>query len=68
MQEELVAAEPDRFFNPPTSARATFSNWLGVFLDAPDENRVDWEEIAGILEDAFRNVAPKALIAELDKR
>ena len=62
------ASPEDRFFNPPTSARGTFSNWLGVFLDAPGENGVDWEEIAAILEDAFRNVAPKALIAELDKR
>lgn len=43
-----------------------FSGWLGVFLDTSGENEVDWDEIAAILEDGFRNVAPKKLIAELD--
>jgi hypothetical protein len=68
VQEELVSAEPERFFKPPTSARGTFSEWLGVFLDAPGKNTVDWNEVAAILEEAYRNVAPKQLIAELDNR
>jgi hypothetical protein len=67
-QEVLVSAEPERFFKPPTSASGTFSSWLGVFLDTSGENKVDWDEIAAILEDADRNVAPKMLIAELDYR
>jgi hypothetical protein len=50
------------------SAKGTFSGWLGVFLDTSGENKVDWDEIAAILEDAFRHVAPKKLIAELDNR
>jgi hypothetical protein len=68
VQEELVSAEPERFFKPPMSARGTFSDWLGVFLDTSGENKVDWNEIAAILEDAYRNVAPKELVAELDNR
>jgi hypothetical protein len=68
VQEELVSAEPERFFKPPMSATGTFSGWLGVFLDTPGETKADWEEIAAILEEAFRNVAPKKLIAELDNR
>ena len=68
VQEELVSAEPERFFKPPMSAKGTFSRWLEVFLDTSGENKVDWDEIAAILEDAFRNVAPKKLIAELDNR
>ena len=67
-QEELVSAEPERFFKPPMSARGTFSDWLGVFLDTSGENKVDWNEVAAILEDAYRNVAPKELVAELDNR
>jgi hypothetical protein len=35
VQEELVTAEPHRFFRPPPSASGTFSTWLGVFLDLP---------------------------------
>jgi len=69
VQEALVAAEPERFFTPPTSARGTFSTWIGVFLDASGDTLVvDWEEIAEIVEDAFRLVAPASAIAELDRR
>jgi hypothetical protein len=67
VQEELVSSEPERFFEPPTSAKGTFSGWLGVYLDTGGRNNVDWNEIAAILEDAYRNVAPKQLVAELDK-
>jgi hypothetical protein len=68
VQEELVSAEPERFFRPPMSAGGTFSGWLGVFLDMPGEHSVDWDEIAALLEEAYRTVAPKQLIAELDGR
>lgn len=66
VQEELVTTEPERFFAPPTSTRGTFSDWLGVFLDTSGRNAVDWEEVATIVEDAFRLVAPRDLIAQLD--
>ncbi len=65
---ELVSGEPERFFEPPTSAAGTFSGWLGVFLDTTGTNKVDWREITAILEDAYRTVAPKNLVAELDHR
>ena len=65
---ELASAEPERFFRPPVSARGTFSGWLGVFLDLPGENSADWNEIAAILEEAYRLVAPRQLIAELNGR
>lgn len=61
-QEMLVSAAPDRFFRPPYVGHR---GWLGVYLDADE---VDWEELAQILEDAFREVAPKRLRAELDAR
>ena len=66
VQEELVVGEPERFYKPPTSARGTFSDWVGVFLDTAGANRVDWREIAAIIKDAYRMVAPKQLIADLD--
>ena len=66
-QDELVNADPKRFFKPPTSASGTFSAWLGVFLDL-GQDEADWVELAAILENAYRNVAPKKLIAELDTR
>jgi hypothetical protein len=68
VQEELVSAEPERFFEPTPSASGTFSGWLGVFLDTSGAHKVDWDEIAAIVEDAFRQVAPKNLIAQLDDR
>jgi hypothetical protein len=59
VQDELVSAEPERFFRPPYVGGR---GWLGVRLDVA----VDWDEIGEIVEDAYRMVAPKTLIAELD--
>jgi len=60
VQAELVELEPERFFVPPYVGHR---GWLGVRLDvAPD-----WDEIAKILEDAYRLVAPKTLIKQLDE-
>jgi hypothetical protein len=55
MQRSLVEAEPERFFVPPYVGPR---GWLGVHLD----RGTDWEEIAGILEDAFAEVAPAKLV------
>ena len=63
---ELTASEPLRFFHPTPSASGVFADWLGVYLDADADDRVDWSEIAHILEDAFRTTASKRLIARLD--
>jgi hypothetical protein len=68
VQEELLSTEPNRFFRPPTSASGVFSGWLGVYLDLPAKDRVSWGEVAVILEEAYRHVAPKSLVAELDAR
>lgn len=59
-QEELIAADPQRFFRPPYVGHR---GWLGVRLDRDP----DWSEIAELCEDAFRTVAPKALVARLDE-
>jgi hypothetical protein len=59
-QEELVGSDPARFFRPPYVG---VRGWLGVYLDVPD---VDWDEIAEIVTEAYRTVAPKRLVARLD--
>lgn len=58
-QEALVATDPARFFVPPYVGGR---GWLGVRLDVP----ADWDEIAEIVTDAYRQVAPKRLVAQLD--
>ncbi|HEX3532268.1 MAG TPA: MmcQ/YjbR family DNA-binding protein [Thermoanaerobaculia bacterium] len=60
-QEARVGASPERFFLPPYVGHR---GWLGVFLDVS----VDWGEIADLVADAWRVVAPKRLVAELDAR
>ncbi len=60
-QEAVVGSEPDRYFRPPYVGPR---GWLGVWLDVP----VDWAEIADLVDDAYRAVAPKRLIADLDAR
>jgi hypothetical protein len=58
-QEELVASDPERFFRPPYVGGR---GWLGVYLDV---DGVDWEEIGEIVTDAYRQIAPKKLVAQL---
>ena len=57
----LAAARPESFFVPPYVG---VRGWLGVYLDVP----ADWEEIAGLVDDACRMVAPQTLIRQLDGR
>jgi hypothetical protein len=54
-QELLVQADPARFYRPPYVGHR---GWLGVRLN----DGVDWDELAGIVEDAFATVAPKSLL------
>jgi hypothetical protein len=60
VHEALVGSEPQRFFWPPYVGGR---GWLGVYLDVPG---VDWAEIAEIVTDAYRTVAPKRLADTLD--
>lgn len=59
VQADLADREPDRFFVPPYVGHR---GWLGVRLDVD----VDWDEIAGIIDEAYRLVAPKTLVRQLD--
>ena len=61
VQPESIATDPQRFFRP---AYVGHRGWLGIRLD----RGVDWTEMAEILAEAFRCVAPKRLIADLDAR
>jgi len=60
-QEVLVAADPRRLFVPPYVGHR---GWLGVWLDVA----VDWSEIGELVVEAYRSVAPKRLLASLDRR
>ena len=58
-QEVLVASDPNRFFIPQYVGS---KGWIGVRLDAG----VDWDEVAELVEDSYRLIAPKRLAARLD--
>ena len=57
----MADAEPERFFVPPYVGHR---GWLGLRLDVD----VDWDEVAGVIAEAYRHVAPAKLLAELDGR
>jgi hypothetical protein len=54
-QQVLVDGDPERFFRPPYVGHR---GWLGVRLD----RGLDWDELAGIAEDAYAEVAPAKLV------
>jgi len=47
LQETLIADGPERFFAPPYVGPR---GWLGLRLDLPN---IDWDEVAGIVEDSY---------------
>jgi hypothetical protein len=61
MQGMLVEADPERFFVPPYVGHR---GWLGVRLD----RGLDWNELAGIVEDAYAEIAPQKLVESARRR
>ena len=56
-QEALL--EDERFFPTPYAAR---QGWVSLRVDG----RTDWQEVAGLLREAYRQVALKRMLKELD--
>jgi predicted DNA-binding protein (MmcQ/YjbR family) len=59
-QAMLVDADAERFFVPPYVGN---KGWIGLYLD---RGRVDWDELAALVEQSYRLIAPKRLAATLD--
>ena len=55
MQRMLVDADAERFFVPPYVGHR---GWLGLRLD----REIHWDELTGIVEDAYAEVAPPKLV------
>ncbi|MDQ2749818.1 MAG: MmcQ/YjbR family DNA-binding protein [Actinomycetota bacterium] len=60
VQDALIARDPEQYFRPPYVGHR---GWVGVRIDGEP----DWTEIAELVRDAYRQVAPKGLIALLDE-
>ena len=59
VQEEMIAADPERFYRPPYVGHR---GWIGLRVDiAPDR-----DEVANLLDEAYRQVAPRTLVRQLD--
>jgi hypothetical protein len=59
-QSLLVAAAPERYFVPPYVGHR---GWIGLRLDRDAE----WDEIAGVIEDAWLARAPRRHLAALER-
>jgi hypothetical protein len=57
-QAIMVNADPDRFFVPPYVGP---SGWIGIRLD----RNPDWAEVAELMKDSYRLVAPKRLLSSM---
>lgn len=58
-QAELLASGDPFFFPSYVGSKG----WIGVKLG----RSTDWEEIAEIVEDSYRHIAPKRLVKQLDE-
>ena len=59
VQEELVAEDAAHYFRPPYVGH---KGWIGVRID----NRPDWNAVASLVADAYRQVATPRQRAVLD--
>lgn len=59
VQAEVLETDPERFFRPPYVGHR---GWIGLRVDVD----VDWDEVAEVVRDAYRCVAPKTLVRQLD--
>lgn len=58
-QAMLIEADPRRFYRPPYVGP---SGWIGVRLDVD----LDWEEVEEMIEESWRLVAPRRVVAAFD--
>jgi hypothetical protein len=61
VQQGLIESDPERFFRPPYVGP---SGWVGVVID----KRPDWGMVAWLVEQAYRQVAQRRLVAKLPAR
>ncbi len=59
-QPALVSSDPNRFFVPPYVGN---KGWVGIYLDI----QLDWDELGELIEDSYRLIAPKRLLADLGR-
>jgi predicted DNA-binding protein (MmcQ/YjbR family) len=59
VQQALVGDDPERYYIPPYVGA---KGWVGVVLDG----ELDWSELTELVEDSYRLIAPKRLVAQLD--
>jgi predicted DNA-binding protein (MmcQ/YjbR family) len=59
MNEALSRSDPERFFLP---AYLAHRGWVSVRLKG---KRIDWEEVADLIEMSYRLVAPRALARKI---
>ncbi len=55
--ERLAAAQPGRFYMP---AYVGPKGWVALRLDIGE---IDWDEVAELVADSYRRIAPKGLAA-----
>ena len=58
-EQEMLLAVGDPFFYPKYVGS---KGWIGIFVD----ESTDWAEVAELVEDSYRTIAPKTLVAVLD--
>jgi predicted DNA-binding protein (MmcQ/YjbR family) len=59
-EQDVLAGDVDRFFVPPYVGG---KGWLAMYLDDPD---LDWSEVAELVEDSYRQKAPKRALKVLE--
>jgi len=58
LQEVMVGTDPEHYFVPPYVGH---KGWIGIRLDG----EVDWDDVADLIKDSYRMLAPKRLLTQI---
>jgi hypothetical protein len=61
-RKALPSSFPETFFVPPYTGS---KGWLAMYLDRP---KLNWAEVTELIEDSYRQMAPKRAVKALDER
>lgn len=59
VQAQVLRADPNCFFKPPYVG---VNGWIGIWLD----DVIAWEDLNEFIEEAYRLIAPKRVVAAWD--
>lgn len=65
IQQQLVSTNREVYFKPTPGKSGQFNTWVGMYLDVPSPDKVQWQDVEELLDMTYREIAPRWLLDDL---